>query len=129
MAESTLFERIGGRDAVNAAVELFYQKLLADDQLRPFFDGVDMDRQQAHQRLFMTYAFGGAPNYPGRSMQEAHRRLVEEKGLNDTHFDAVAGHLKGTLEELNVPSELVLEVLQIVGSTREAVLNRVPVSD
>ena len=43
---STLFEKIGGADAVDAAVEKFYAKVLADDRIKHFFEGVDMDRQR-----------------------------------------------------------------------------------
>ena len=43
---SSLFEKIGGRDAVNAAVDLFYKKVLADDRINGFFEGIDMDAQK-----------------------------------------------------------------------------------
>jgi len=90
--KKSLFERIGGRGAVNAAVDIFYEKVIADPKLKPFFKGVDMNRQRSKQKAFLTYAFGGAPNYSGKNMREAHRSLVE-KGLNVTHFDTVIGHL------------------------------------
>lgn len=121
--EASLFERIGGEPAVDAAVDLFYTKVMSDDLLTPFFEGVDMKRQAAKQKMFMTYAFGGRPDYPGRAMRAAHADAVA-KGLSDEHFDAVAGHLQTSLEELNVPSELIGEVMTIVGSTRDDVLNR-----
>jgi hemoglobin len=44
--------------------------------------------------------------------------------LNDTHFDAIADHLKATLTELKVPQELIDRTMAIVGSTRNDVLNR-----
>ena len=123
MNEQTLFEKLGGKDAVEAAVDIFYQKVLADDRISRFFETVDMERQRGKQKAFLTYAFGGAPNYPGKSLREGHAHLVE-KGLNDSHFDAVAGHLQATLEELGVPADLVGEVMAIAGSTREDVLGR-----
>lgn len=123
-AEKSLFEQLGGADAVNAAVDLFYEKVMADDRINHFFDGVDMARQRAKQKAFMTYAFGGAPNYSGQSMRDAHKRLVEEKGLSDEHFDAVAEDLDATLKELGVPDNLIQEVMTVVGSTRNDVLNR-----
>lgn len=123
-AEKSLYERLGGRDAVGAAVEIFYRKVLADPRVNYFFDGIDMNRQRAKQKAFMTYAFGGAPNYSGQSMRDAHKRLVEEKGLGDEHFDAIAELLQDTLEELSVPENLTGEVMAIVESTRDDVLNR-----
>jgi len=123
MSDQSLFEKIGGKDAVNAAVDIFYQKVLADDLISHFFETVDMERQRAKQKIFLTYAFGGVPTYSGKSMREAHAHLVE-KGLNDDHFNAVAGHLQATLEELNVPADLIGEVMAIAASTREDVLGR-----
>ncbi len=121
-SQKTLYEKIGGRAAVNAAVELFYKKLLADNRVNHFFDGVDMKRQMAKQKAFMTYAFGGAPNYSGLSMRKAHERIVKEKGLNESHFNAVAENLVATLKELNVPQNLIDEVISIVASTKNDVL-------
>jgi hemoglobin len=68
-------------------------------------------------------AFGGPNEYTGKDMRDAHAPLVE-KGLNDSHFDAVATHLQNTLEELGVSADLVQEVMNIAGSTREDVLCR-----
>ena len=96
---------------------------MADPKLKPFFDGVDMARQRNKQKAFLTFAFGGAPNYSGKNMREAHRHLVE-KGMNSTHFDAVMQHLGNTLKELNVPNELIREAAQIAQSTKNDVLNR-----
>ena len=121
---TSLFEKIGGHAAVDAAVDRFYEHVLADDRIKHFFEGVDMQRQRRHQKMFLTYAFGGAPNYSGRSMREAHRHLVEEQGLDDRHFDAVVEDLALTLRELNVAEELVREVIDVTESVRDDVLNR-----
>lgn len=56
-------------------------------------------------------------------MREAHKRLVE-KGMNESHYDAVMGHLGNTLKELNVPNDLIQETAQIAMSTKNDVLNR-----
>ena len=118
---STLFEKLGGEAAVDAAVDIFYRKVLSDDSISHFFDNTDMDAQRAKQKSFLTMAFGGPNNYTGTDMRTAHAPLVE-KGLNESHFNAVAGHLQATLEELNVPAELVSEVMAIAASTKDDVL-------
>ena len=82
-----------------------------------------MVRQRNKQKAFLTYAFGGAPNYYGKNMREAHKRLVEQ-GMNSLHFDAVISHLGNTLKELNVPNDLIREAAQIAMSTKNDVLNR-----
>jgi len=119
----TLYERIGGEAAVMAAVDLFYKKVMADDLTRPFFGGLDMDALVKKQIAFMTWAFGGPSEYKGRALRPAHAKLVAQ-GLGDAHFDAVAGHLQATLQELGVGAGLIQEALTIVGGQRDEVLNR-----
>lgn len=121
--KKTLFERIGGKGAVEAAVEVFYDKVMGDSDLKPFFEGVDMGRQKGKMKIFLTYAFGGTPNYSGKNMREAHKRLVQE-GLNEFHFNKVMEHLGNTLKELNVPNDLIQEAAAIALSTKNDVLNR-----
>lgn len=122
MAES-LYDRIGGEAAVNAAVDIFYRKVLADDRINQFFEGIDMDKQAAKQKAFLTFAFGGPANYTGKDMRDGHAHLVKN-GLNDSHFDAVMEHLGATLQELNVPGDLIAEAAAIAESTRNDVLGR-----
>ncbi len=120
---TSLFEKIGGEAAVNAAVDIFYRKVLADDRISSFFEGVDMDKQASKQKAFLTLAFGGTNNYSGKDMREGHAHLVA-KGLNDSHFDAVMENLGATLTELKVPAELISEAAAIAESTRNDVLGR-----
>jgi len=119
-----LFERLGGEPAIEAAVDAFYAKVLADPRIKHFFAGVDMDRQRRHQKMFLSYAFGGAPGYDGRGMRAAHQRLVDDMGLDDSHFDAVVENLGQTLTELGVAAELIGEVAGIAESIRGDVLGR-----
>ena len=119
----SLYDRIGGEAAVNAAVDIFYRKVLADDRIKEFFDDVDMDRQAAKQKAFLTMVMGGPNNYTGKDMREGHAHLVK-RGLNDSHFDAVMEDLGAPLQELNVPAEFIAEAAAIAESTRNDVLNR-----
>lgn len=116
---SSVYEQIGGAAAVNAAVDIFYRKVLSDPLISHFFDSVDMDRQIGKQKAFLTMAFGGPNNYSGQDMRNAHKHLK----LNEAHFGAVAGHLKSTLEELKVPANLIAAVMGIAASTHDDVLN------
>ncbi len=119
----SLYEDIGGEGAVNAAVDIFYRKVLKDDRIKRFFDDVDMARQAAKQKAFLTMAFGGPNNYTGEDMRKGHAHLVA-RGLNDSHFDAVVEDLGATLKELNVPDNLIAQVAAIAESTRNDVLGR-----
>ena len=120
---ATLYERIGGEPAVNAAVDIFYRKVLNDHRINRFFDNADMDKQIAKQKAFFTMAFGGPNNYTGQDMRNAHANLVK-MGLNEDHFNAVMEHLGATLTELKVPGDLIAEASAIAESTRNDVLGR-----
>jgi hemoglobin len=122
MSES-LYEKIGGEPAVDAAVDIFYRKVLGDYRINRFFDGVDMEQQAAKQKAFLTMVFGGPHSYTGQDMRKGHARLVK-MGLDDSHFDAVMEHLGETMQELDVPADLIAEAAAIAESTRNDVLGK-----
>ena len=119
----SLYDRLGGSAAIRAAVDLFYEKVLGDASLAPFFEGTDMTQQKSHQRAMLTAAFGGPNAYEGRDLTTAHAKLVSD-GLNDAHFDAVVGHLAATLKELGVADAEIAEAGAVAESVRGAVLGR-----
>ena len=116
----SVFEKIGGEAAVNAAVDIFYRKVLADDRISEFFDTVDMEAQHAKQKAFLTMAFGGPNSYTGKDMREAHKHM----NLTEEHFNAVAENLIATLKELEVPQEYIDEIVGIALSVKDDVLNK-----
>lgn len=120
---SSLYEKLGGEKAVDAAVEIFYRKVLQDDRINKFFTDIDLGEQLKKQKAFLTFAFGGPNNYTGVSLKQGHARLVG-KGLNDSHVDAVIELLGGTLKELGVADDLIGEVAKIAESVRGQVLGR-----
>lgn len=122
---ASLYEQIGGAAAVDQAVDIFYRKMLSDDRVARFFETVDMDRQAAKQKAFLTMVFGGPNSYTGLDMRRAHAPLLR-LGLNDTHVDIVIGHLGDTLKELGVGAEQIAQVAALANSVRDDVLSRGP---
>lgn len=120
---SNLYDQIGGKEAVDAAVDIFYRKVLADDRVNGFFDDTDMEGQVAKQKAFLTMAFGGPHNYTGLDMREGHKHLVA-RGLDNSHVDVIIELLGESLHELNVPADLIAQVAAIAESARADVLNR-----
>ncbi len=116
----SVYDAIGGAAAVDAAVDVFYRKVLMDDTISHFFDSVDMDLQRAKQKAFLTMAFGGPNEYTGADMREAHKKM----DLTEAHFNSVATHLSDTLAELGVAQENIDEVMKIALSVKDDVLNR-----
>ena len=119
----SLYERLGGEPALQAAVESFYRKMLSDDRVAHFFDDTDMDKQLAKQKAFLTMVTGGPNEYTGTDMRTAHAPLVA-RGLDDSHVDVVVEHLGATLKELGVEQSLIDEVGALCESVRDDVLNR-----
>lgn len=122
-AQQSLFDRIGGKDAVKATVTKLYGKVLTDPLLSPFFKGTQIEQLKRSQIAFVTMAFGGPHNYTGKNMRDAHAPLVKQ-GLTDKHFDAVAEHLINSMKELSVHQDLIDEAIGIVATTRNDVLGR-----
>jgi hemoglobin len=119
--KASLYEQLGGKPAVEAAVDLFYQKVLVDDRIKHYFANVEMKKQIGKQKAFLTMVFGGPVAYDGADMRKGHAHLP---GLNDMHFDAVVENLGQTLAELGVKSELIQQVAALAESVRKDVLNR-----
>ncbi|MBL4682895.1 MAG: group 1 truncated hemoglobin [Pseudomonadales bacterium] len=119
----SLYSDLGGEPAIDAAVDIFYDKVIDDTRVSYFFDGVDMRRQKNWQKRFFTYAFGGPNKYNGAGMRKAHEKAVNF-GLKDMHFDIIIEHLGSTLLELGVPREKVNEAAKIAETTRSDVLHK-----
>lgn len=119
MSDANLYEKLGGKDAINTAVEIFYGKVLADDRIKHFFDTVDMAKQRGKQKAFLAMAFGGPVKYSGKDMREGHKHM----NLTEEHFTAVAENLSNTLTEMGVAQELIDQVMAIAASTHDDVLN------
>lgn len=117
---TTLYERIGGEAAVDKAVDIFYEKVLADERINSFFENIDMFAQARKQKAFLTMVFGGPNDYTGEDMRNAHAGM----GLNDEHFNAVVEDLAATLSALGVGDGDIQEVANIAESVRDDVLNR-----
>ncbi len=107
---ATLFERVGGVPAIKAAVDLFYQKVLADGELAPFFARTNMAHLKARQNAFFITALGGPGVYKGKDMKSAHAGMR----ITRAQFDRTAGHLAAALAELRVPRSIVNEVIAAV---------------
>jgi hemoglobin len=118
--ENSLYQKLGGEAAIDAAVDRFYVKMLADDRVKHVFDDVNMPLQVKKQKRFLSAAFGGPIPWTGKDLREAHAGLH----LTEAHFQAVAENLQSSLEDLKVPKELIAQVMAIAGGVHDDVLNK-----
>ncbi len=116
---TSIFTVIGGTPAVALAVEDFYARVLADDLLAPYFDGVDLARQKRHLRAFLAGAIGGPDVYAGRDMRAAHAHLH----ITGEAFDRVVEHLVATLTGLSVPEPLIAAIGAKVAPLRAQIVS------
>ena len=114
----SIYASIGGAPAVRAAVDDFYARVLADRRLAPFFAGTDLERLKAHQRAFIAAAIGGPEVFSGRDMASAHTGL----DIGDGDFDAVIGHLAGTLTGLGVPEDTIGQIAGALAPLRDDIV-------
>ncbi|MFB9238313.1 group 1 truncated hemoglobin [Plantactinospora siamensis] len=112
------FDRIGGAPALKTAVHRFYDRVLADPELATYFAGVDMQQQKRHMTLMLTTVLGGPDAYTGRSLPEAHKPLR----IPVSHYNLVGEHLVATLDDLNVPADIVSDVQKVLAQVQDQVV-------
>jgi hemoglobin len=118
-----LYDLIGGKLTVWAAIESFYRRVLADESVSHFFKNTDMAHLLARQSMFISMLLGGRVVYTGKDITAAHAQ-AREQGLNDTHFDGLLKHFRAALEEVGVKADKAEKVMKLLESKRGAVLNR-----
>lgn len=102
-----LFERLGGTSAVAVIVQEMYHRVLNDPELRPFFEGVSMDRLRSMQYHFLASAFGGPEDYSGSDLTRIHAG----RGITGKHFAKFCGHFADVLDDRGVSKRDVDDAL------------------
>ncbi len=121
--EKSLYQRLGGYDAISAVVNEFADRLFADKKLDRFFGALSTDTQDKFKQFNTTLvcaATGGPCSYLGRAMTTAHQGM----GVTNADFDIVAGHLAATLDKFKVPAAEKKELLDIIGSLRSQIVEQ-----
>lgn len=114
----TLYEEIGGREAVEAVVSDFYDRVLVDPELEHYFEDTDTEKLYAHQVAFVSSVAGGPVEYEGRDMEAAHEGL----GITGAAFERVAEHLEAALRANDVADENVAAILDAFASYEDDVV-------
>lgn len=118
VATPTLYERLGAGNAIRAAVDEFYVRVIADPLLTGYFASTDMTSLRRHQVAMLSQATGGPREYSGADMGLAHAGLA----ITDEAFTAVVGHLVGTLQGLGVQQQEVDEVVAALAPLRSVIV-------
>jgi hemoglobin len=95
---TTPYQRIGGATAVASLVDAFYDRIVADEELAPFFEHADLTRLREMQRMLFSMALGGPVAYEGRPLAHTHRG----RGIRREHLQRFVEHLFATLEAFDL---------------------------
>ena len=116
---ASIYEQIGGQEALIAVVDDFYERVLADPELEVFFKGTTMPRLKGMQVEFFAAALGGPDAYTGRSMRDVHRG----RGIGQHHFDLVAKHLTESLQAAGVPQDIVDSIIAAIAPLSDDIVS------
>jgi hemoglobin len=106
----SIYDTIGGEDALVSVVDDFYVRVLADPELVSYFAGANMNKLKGRQVAFFAEALGGPALYDGGSMREVHLG----RGISQTAFNKVATHLTDSLQAAGVPDDLVATIITTI---------------
>jgi hemoglobin len=126
---SSIYEQIGGTEALETVVEDFYARVLADQELAGFFSGTNMSRLKGKQVEFFAAALAGPVNhrevllvqgvpYAGAPMRQVH----QGRGITDHHFDLIAGYLGESLAAAGVPASTVQRIIGAIAPLADEIV-------
>ena len=103
----TLFERIGGEQMIAEVIDEFYDRVLADPDLKPFFRNTSMDKLRRMQREFFSAALDGPITYTGKPLSHVHHG----RGITKHHFTLYVNHLLDTLRYRGINDQDVTDII------------------
>ena len=105
--QQTLFERVGGEQAIAELIHDFYDRVLADPELKPFFKHTSIDKLRRMQREFFSAALDGPIPYTGRPLNHVHYG----RGITKHHFALYVNHLLNTLRDCGINDQDVNDII------------------
>ena len=121
MNTASLYERLGGYDAICQVADELLPRLMNDGQLGRFWEnrGADgLEREKQFLVDFLAHSCGGPMYYTGRDMTTTHRGM----GINETDWQLFIGHLEATLAKIQVPEAESAAVLEFIRSTHDEIV-------
>jgi hemoglobin len=116
--QPSLYERIGGATTVSELVDKFYDRVLDDPELAPFFSKTNVRKLRVMQREFFSVALGGPVTYFGKPLAYAHRG----RGIERRHFQRFTDHMLATLEDYGLDERDVHDVIERINMYSSDVL-------
>lgn len=118
----SLYERIGGEEAISGMVDSFYEKVIADPILAPYFKDVPMDRLRTMQRELFGAATGGPVVYSGRPLREVHQHM----GISRGDLQRFTDILISTLESHGIANDDVRDIMSRINIYADEITDDMP---
>jgi hemoglobin len=115
---SSLFERVGGAEVVYRLVAAMYDGVLADPELQPFFQNVQLERLRKMQFEFIASALDGPVGYSGAELQAVHAG----RGITAHHFARFVGHLASAMEREQIDPAVIDQMLGRMAMLRDRIV-------
>lgn len=110
----SLYERLGGQDAITAVVDDMVANIAADTRINTFFANADITNLKAKLVEQICAASGGPCTYTGKSMKESHTGM----GVKEEHFNALVEDLVKALDKYKVQDPERTELLTALGGMK-----------
>ena len=120
MADKSLYDRLGGKDAISAVVDDFVGRVAADNRINGFFAKANIPRLKTGLVNQICQASGGPCTYTGSDMKTAHRGM----GITNAAFDALVGDLVASLDKFKVGDREKQELLSVLGPMRKDIVEK-----
>lgn len=117
-SDTPLYERIGGSEAIAAAIDAFYERVFADPRVSHYFDDLDIDRLKRQQQQFFEFGTGGPATYDVSRIEVVHK----SRDIDQEAFDVFVGHFEDTLRAFELPEQERRELMDAVHSFHDAVV-------
>jgi hemoglobin len=118
--QKSLYERLGGKPAIQAVVDDFIGNVAGDSRINSFFAHTDIPRLNTMLVNQICEATGGPCKYEGRSMKAAHAGM----GVGDAQFNALVEDLVKSLDKFNVPAKEKNELLTALASMKGDIVTK-----
>ncbi|PHS01815.1 MAG: group 1 truncated hemoglobin [Blastopirellula sp.] len=121
MNDQSLYQRLGGYDAISAVVDNLISRLMSDSQLGRFWENRGADGLQREKQLlvdFLSHSAGGPMYYTGRNMKITHVGM----NISESDWTIFIGHVKDTLASFDLPEQETADVVGFIESTKSEIV-------
>ena len=118
----TLFDRIGGEEGVKRLVSDFYDRVLDDPELEPFFETTPMEKLRAMQYEFFATALDGPVAYSGQPLHYVH----QGRGITSRHLTRFMNHLIATIKHVNIDEQERMEMIGRISTYADSIIGGTP---